>query len=207
MTKGQTSKMEARKKKGKAAAPAQRRQRPLPAGWIQGDFLPSTVTEGDLLQLVEDRMIIHKSWRLPAENEVEPAPREGERVLLLSHVYRAFSLPPHPFFKGIMNNFGAQLHHFPPNAIAHLSAFIVMCECFIGCPPHWGLFKHIFFARSQTIKRLSQSDDKTHLLQLYGGLGFQKKSRSSYPALQLSESIEPAIGVVLLPRRYCPNAS
>ncbi|KAI5011922.1 hypothetical protein ZWY2020_024056 [Hordeum vulgare] len=83
-------------------------------------------------------MIVHKSWRLPAENEIEPAPREGERVLLLSHVYRGFSLPPHPFFKGIMNHFGAQLHHFPPNAIAHLSAFIVLCECFIGCPPIGG---------------------------------------------------------------------
>ncbi|KAE8790539.1 hypothetical protein D1007_35105 [Hordeum vulgare] len=88
-----------------------------------------------------------------------------------------------------MNDFGAQLHHFPPNAIAYLSAFVVLCECFIGCPPHWGLFKHIFSARSQTIKRLNQSDDKTHLLQLCGGLGFQKKSKSSYPALQLSESV------------------
>ena len=88
-----------------------------------------------------------------------------------------------------MNHFGAQLHHFPPNAIAHLSAFVVLCECFIGCPPHWGLFKHIFSARSQTIKRLSQSNDKNHLLQLCGGLGFQKKSKSSYPALQLSESV------------------
>ena len=65
----------------------------------------------------------------------------------------------------------------------------MLCECFIGYPPHWGLFKHIFSARSQTIKRMSQSDDKTHLLQLYGGLGFQKKSKSSYPALQLSESV------------------
>ncbi|KAI4991207.1 hypothetical protein ZWY2020_039578 [Hordeum vulgare] len=89
MTKGQTSKMEARKKKNKAAA-AQRRRRPLPAGWIQGDFLPSTVTEGDLLELVEHSMLVHKSWRLPADDEVEPAPREGERVLLLSHDHRGF---------------------------------------------------------------------------------------------------------------------
>ncbi|KAI5021953.1 hypothetical protein ZWY2020_058683 [Hordeum vulgare] len=89
MTKGQTSKMEAKKKKGKAAA-TQRRQRPLPAGWIQGDFLPSTVTEGDLLELVEHGQLVHKSWRLPADDEVEPAPREGERVLLLSHVHRGF---------------------------------------------------------------------------------------------------------------------
>ncbi|KAI5022372.1 hypothetical protein ZWY2020_059102 [Hordeum vulgare] len=85
MTKGQTSKLEMRKKKkGKAAAPAQRRQRALPAGWIQGDFLPSTVTEGDLLELVEHGMIVHKSWRLPAEGEVEPG--RGERPC--RHVYR-----------------------------------------------------------------------------------------------------------------------
>ncbi|KAI4981280.1 hypothetical protein ZWY2020_021765 [Hordeum vulgare] len=37
-------------------------------------------------------MIVHKSWSLPMEDEIEPAPREGERVLLLSHVYRG--LPP-----------------------------------------------------------------------------------------------------------------
>ncbi|KAI5006844.1 hypothetical protein ZWY2020_042056 [Hordeum vulgare] len=135
MTKGQTSKMEARKKKGKAALLV---AAALPVRWNQGDFLPSTVTEGDLLELVEHGMIVHKSWRLPAEGEIEPAPREGERVLLLNHVYRGFSLPPHPFFKGIMNHFGAQLHHFPPNAIDHLFAFIVLCECFIGCPPIGG---------------------------------------------------------------------
>ncbi|KAI5015236.1 hypothetical protein ZWY2020_056626 [Hordeum vulgare] len=75
MTKGQTSKMEARKKKGKVAAPGPAGHRR--ARWIQGDFLPSTVTEGDLLQLVEHGVLVHKSWRLPAEDEVEPAPREG----------------------------------------------------------------------------------------------------------------------------------
>ncbi|KAI4980085.1 hypothetical protein ZWY2020_016838 [Hordeum vulgare] len=99
MTKGQTSKLESQKKKKKAAAPAQRRQRALPAGWIQGDFLPSTVTADDLLELVEQGMIANKSWRLPAEGETEPAPQEGERVLLLSHVYRGFFLLPHPFFR------------------------------------------------------------------------------------------------------------
>ncbi|KAI4999744.1 hypothetical protein ZWY2020_004333 [Hordeum vulgare] len=175
------------------------------AGWIQVTY---SLHGGGGLLLVEHGMIVHRSWRLPAENEVEPVPREGERVLLLSQVYRGFSLPPHPFFKGIMNHFGHNFTTFPPNAIAHLSAFIVMCECFIGCPPHWGLFKHIFSARSQTIKRLSQSDDKTHLLQLYGGLGFQKKSRSSYPALQLSESVRNWQSTWFYYEDVaCPNAS
>ncbi|KAI5021673.1 hypothetical protein ZWY2020_058403 [Hordeum vulgare] len=134
-------------------------------------------------------MIANKSWRLPGGGEA--APRRAR--LLLSHVFTGFSLPPHPFFRGIMNHFGAQLHHFPPNAIAHLASFVTLCECFMGCPPHWGLFKYIFSARSQTIKKLSQSDDKTHLLQLCGGLGFQKKTKSSYPPLQLSESVKAAI--------------
>ncbi|KAI4991992.1 hypothetical protein ZWY2020_040378 [Hordeum vulgare] len=105
MTKGQTSKLESQKKKKKEAAPTQRRQRALLAGWIQGDFLPSSVKEDDLLELVEHGMIVNKSWRLP-EGKTEPAPKEGERVLLLSHVFRGFSLPPHPFFRGIMTYFG-----------------------------------------------------------------------------------------------------
>ncbi|KAI4975031.1 hypothetical protein ZWY2020_048638 [Hordeum vulgare] len=99
MTKGQTSKLVSQKKKKKGAAPNQRRQRALPAGWIQGDFLPSSVTENDLLELVEHGMIVNKSWRL-SEGETEPTSKEGERVLLLSHVFRGFSLPPHPFFRG-----------------------------------------------------------------------------------------------------------
>ena len=57
------------------------------------------VMEENLLELVEHGMIAHKSWRLPTEGETEPASREGERVLLLSHVYRGFSLPPHPSSK------------------------------------------------------------------------------------------------------------
>ena len=96
MTKGQTSKLEAHKKK-KGAASTERRQRALPVGWIQGDFLPSTVTENDVLELLEHGMVVKKSWRLP-EGETEPAPKEGECVLLLSHVFRGFSWPPHPFF-------------------------------------------------------------------------------------------------------------
>ncbi|KAI4978246.1 hypothetical protein ZWY2020_014800 [Hordeum vulgare] len=153
MTKGQTSKLESQKKKKKAAAPAfetAEHYRGLDLG-----IPPSMVTADDLLELVEQGMIANKSWRLPVEGEMELAPQEGERVLLLSHVYRGFSLPPHPFFRGIMNHFEAQLHHFAPNAIAHLAAFVTLCECFIGCPPHWGLLKYIFSAWSQTVKKLS----------------------------------------------------
>ncbi|KAI5007775.1 hypothetical protein ZWY2020_008823 [Hordeum vulgare] len=96
MTKGQTSKLESQKKKKKKGAASPGDVAPL--GWIQGDFLPSTVTADDFLELVEHGVIANKSWRLP-EGETEPAPKEGERVMLLSHVFRGFSLPPQPFFR------------------------------------------------------------------------------------------------------------
>ena len=69
----------------------------LPPGWIQGDWIHSTITQDDLDDLVEGGLIPHKSARLPW-NETEPQPREDECVLLSNHVDCGFSLPPHPFF-------------------------------------------------------------------------------------------------------------
>ena len=76
-----------------------------------------------------------------------------------------------------------------PNSIAFLSAFVSMCENFIGCRPHWGLFKHIFTCRSQTVKRVNPSDGKTRVLQACGGLGIQLRNRSAFPPMNLPESI------------------
>ena len=114
----------------------------LPQGWIQGDWIRSTITETDLNDLANEGLIPHGSARLPG-TECQPQPQEGECVLLATHVDRGFSLPLSVFFRGFLNFFGAQLHHFTPNSIAHLAAFISMCENFLGCRPHWGLFKHI----------------------------------------------------------------
>lgn len=69
---------------------------PLP-GWIQGDWLPSTVIKEQVLQLVADGLVPEEGWRLPAPGELEPVPHLDERVLLISHIERAFSLLPHPF--------------------------------------------------------------------------------------------------------------
>ncbi|KAI4980531.1 hypothetical protein ZWY2020_021016 [Hordeum vulgare] len=85
MKKGKTSKLEHAKKDGKLKKPGGR-SAPL-LGWIQGDFLQSTVNKEDVLELVDHGMVAEKSWRLP-EGEVELEPREGERVLLLTHIER-----------------------------------------------------------------------------------------------------------------------
>jgi hypothetical protein len=187
MAKDKTAKLERAKKTTKGKKPSSARAA-APPGWIQGDFLPSTVTEEDVLNLVTDGLVAAGSWRLPG-TEAEPEPREGERVLLTTHLERGFSLPPHPFFRSFLNFFGAQLHHFPPNSIAYLAAFVTMCECFLGCPPHWGLFKHIFTIRSQSVKKAQSSDSRTNVIQLCGGLGLQKRTGSAFPALTFPDSV------------------
>ena len=123
----------------------------------------STVTAQDVENLVADGLVAAGSWRLPG-TEAESEPREGERVLLTTHLERGFALPPHPFFRNFLNFFGAQLHHFLPNAIAYLAAFVTLCECFLGCPAHWGLFKHIFTVRSQSVKKAQSSDSRTNVI-------------------------------------------
>ncbi|KAI5014102.1 hypothetical protein ZWY2020_055492 [Hordeum vulgare] len=185
MPKGKTSKLERAKKGGKGRNPG---RTAVPPGWIHGDFLPSTGTKEDVLDLAENGMVVENSWRLPGD-ELEPAPREGERVLLVTHVEQGFSLPPHPFFHGFLFYFGIQLHHLPPNTVAYLSTFITLCECFLGCPPHWGLFKNIFTTRSQTVKKKNPGDTRASVIQLCGGLGIQKRNRSTYPPMTLPESV------------------
>ena len=102
------------KAKGKATSQGGSSSRAgLPKGWIQGDWIRSAIRQEDLDDLADGGMIPHGSVRLPGK-ESEPQPREGERVLLATHVDRGFSLPPHPFFRGFLNFFGAQLHHFTP---------------------------------------------------------------------------------------------
>jgi hypothetical protein len=150
--------------------------------------LPSTVTAEDLEGLVDDGLQAPGSWRL-SEGEVEPAPRPGERVLLLTHVERGFSLPPHPFFRGFLNFFGAQIHQFPPNAISYLAAFVSMCENFLGCHPHWGLFKHIFTCGSQSVKKANPEGERTHVTQMCGGLGIQMRGRSAFPTMSFPDSV------------------
>ena len=61
----------------------------LPPGWIQGDWIRSTIRQDDIDDLVEWGLIPHESARLPG-NETEPRPQEGEWVLLATHVDRGF---------------------------------------------------------------------------------------------------------------------
>ncbi|XBH85515.1 hypothetical protein VPH35_073419 [Triticum aestivum] len=52
----------------------------LPKGWVQGDWIQSTITEKDLLDMANEGLIPHGAARLPGK-EWQPQPEEGECAL------------------------------------------------------------------------------------------------------------------------------
>lgn len=70
-------------------------------------------------------LIAEGSWRLPEDGEQEPAPRNDERVLLVTHIERGFSLPLHPISPAFLGFFGAQLHHLPQHCL------VLSCICIL----------------------------------------------------------------------------
>ena len=91
--------------------------------------------------------------RLPGKNfvrvrqaparEISPGPEEGERVIFRSHCLRGFGLPASWFLRSFIEFYNLQPHHLTPNAVMLLSAFVALCEGFLGVLPTlelWGEF-------------------------------------------------------------------
>ena len=94
---------------------------------------------------------LRKTRRLPGEDlvraraaperEVSPAPEEGERVVFRSHLMRGLGLPASSFFRSFLEFHGLQPHHLTPNTVVLLSAFVTLCEGYLGVLPTlelWG---------------------------------------------------------------------
>ena len=78
---------------------------------------------------------------LTPEREITPAPEEDERVIFRSHCLRGFGLPASGFFRSFLEFYRLQPHHLTLNAVMLLSAFVTLCEGFLGVLPTlelWG---------------------------------------------------------------------
>ncbi|KQK16260.1 hypothetical protein BRADI_1g27841v3 [Brachypodium distachyon] len=114
--------------------------------------------------------------RIPAKDEY-PRPLLGERVIFLDYMLRGLSFPLHAFFRAMLLAYGLQLHDFPPNSYLHVACFIMLCECFLGVSPHWGLWKRIFMIKGQKADTV-------------GSVNFQVRSDAKYFSLQQRESVQ-----------------
>ena len=126
---GETSQAEKEKKKKKEGPP-------------KGRWVPSTITQAQIDQLIEDgRLAADSGYRIPPEEDVPPNPDADECVIFKACFDRGFSLPPSKFLLEILTRYGAQLHNFPPNSILAVSAFVSLCEGYLGIEPTVELFE------------------------------------------------------------------
>ncbi|KAE8814529.1 hypothetical protein D1007_08040 [Hordeum vulgare] len=119
----------------------------------QGAWLGSEICEGHIEVLRHHRLLPPASQvvvRIPRA-ETAPTPAAGEIVVFDEHFYRGFGLPASSFFFEWLHFFGLQPHHLAPNAILQLSAFVVLCEGFLGIEPRLDLWRSLFFFKHQSI--------------------------------------------------------
>ena len=79
-----------------------------------------------------------------AGNEAVPTPPPGYVVSFVSFHERGFALPANRFFRGLLHEYGVQLHHLNPNGIQHIATFVAICEGYLRMPPHFSLWRHFF---------------------------------------------------------------
>ena len=154
-----------------------------------GEWLPSIVTVENIRRYQDEGLIPRHGCRLPAPGEDEPLPQDDERVFLLSHVDRGFSLPPHPFLLDFLAFTGSQLHHIVPNTITLLASFFALCEGFIGIEPHWNLFRAIYTIKPQKIKKSGEGGG-VEMNHLCGGLFRTKRQGCQYFTSSLPDSVK-----------------
>ena len=87
---------------------------------------------------------------LAPTGEISPAPQEGERVIFRSHCLRGLGLPASSFFRSFLEFYGLQPHHLTPNAVVLLSAFVALCEGFLGVLPTLELWGEFLFTKLGT---------------------------------------------------------
>ncbi|KAE8782384.1 hypothetical protein D1007_44226 [Hordeum vulgare] len=161
----------------------------------QGAWLGSEVCEGHIAAL-------RHHWLLPPASQVllripiaktAPTPAAGEIVVFDEHFYKGFGLPASPFFSEWIHFFGLQPHHLVPNAILQLSAFVVLCEGFLGIDPCLDLWRCLFFFKQQSIA-MDKAEREKHVgpcpMTSCGAALVHYRSKSGFPQLPLQESIK-----------------
>ena len=86
-------------------------------------------------------------WIVPPMSDREPNPPPGYVVCFLSFLERGFGTPAGWLIQAILQYYWVELHNLNPNSVMQAAVFAMVCEGFLGVPPHWNLWLHIFKAK------------------------------------------------------------
>ncbi|KAE8780597.1 hypothetical protein D1007_46231 [Hordeum vulgare] len=161
----------------------------------QRAWLGSEIDEEHIEALHHHRLLPPASQvlvRLP-DAETAPTPAVGEVVVFNEHFYQGFGLLASAFFSEWIRFFGLEPHHLAPNAILQLSAFVILCEGFVGIDPRVDLWRSLFFFKQQSIAMEKSEVEKLtgpRPMTSCGAALVQHRSKSGFPQMPLQESIK-----------------
>ncbi|KAE8779436.1 hypothetical protein D1007_47527 [Hordeum vulgare] len=162
---------------------------------LEGAWLGNEICEGHIEALRHHRLLPPASQvlvRIP-NTETAPMPAVGEVVVVNEHFYRGFGLPASAFLSEWLHFFGVHLHHLAPNAILQLSAFVVLCEGFLGIEPSVDLYHSLFFFKKESIAMEKSEVEKLvgpRPMTPCGAALVHHRSKYGFPQLPLQESIK-----------------
>ena len=74
-------------------------------------------------------------------------------MIFYSHCLRDVGLPASGFFHAFLDFYQLQPHHLTPNTVVLLSAFVSLCEGFLGVLPTIELWGELFQSKLDTVVR------------------------------------------------------
>ena len=105
----------------------------------------SNITHARMEDLVKRGLLCGRTdmveWLVPGREEV-PASPDGYVMSFAPFHERGLTIPPHPFFRGLLHHHQIKLQHLNPNGIQHTVAFITLCEGYLGIDPHFELWRY-----------------------------------------------------------------
>ena len=119
----------------------------------QGRWVASSIQEEDIARLREvGYLSADIQHRLPPPGKVIPTPEPNESVVFVPHFLYGLGLTLDPFVRGLMFYYGLDFHDLAPDAILHISSFIILCEAFLHVTPHFGLWLKTFNVKPKVIE-------------------------------------------------------
>jgi hypothetical protein len=106
-------------------------------------FKKTTVTKEECLAYHSFSWLTGNLISMIPEVDV-PTVHDSTTICFESYLITGLGLPFSKFLSSILNFFGCELVHFNPNAIAALSYFAMLCECWLGIAPDSSLFWYFY---------------------------------------------------------------
>jgi hypothetical protein len=116
----------------------------------------SSATQERLEELIEEGLLrpitstVAPEWITLEKGVDVPNPLAGYVLSFMAFHERGLGISASRFLRALPSWYEVELHNFNPNSIVQAAIFAAVCEGYLGIPPHWNLWLHLFKAEHFT---------------------------------------------------------